>query len=258
MKFKILLVDDELEAQKRLLLHLSKFKEVQLLDTCQNGKEALLAINEERPDIVFIDIEMPEMSGIEVLANCPEPYPYFIFVTAYDQYAVEAFQQNAVDYILKPYTHERIAQALHRAIGMIEKDRLAEITENLKDLVFSFSHINDVSPGKEYIRRIAVKSIGRTTFIDVDDIILIEAADQYVEVSTSVKKYTVRESMDKLERILDPNAFFRTHRSYMVRLDQVIALVNVDKHISLVVLKNNQKIKISNNRKPDFKQRMRM
>lgn len=258
MKFKVLIVDDELEAQKRLLLHLGKFDDIQLLDTCQNGKEALLAIKKERPDIVFMDIEMPEMNGIEVLANCPPPYPYFIFITAYDQYAVEAFEQNAVDYVLKPYTHERIAQALNRAIGMIEKDRLAEITENLKDLVFSFSRGTDTRHDKEYIRRIAVKSIGHTTFLDVDDIILIEAADQYVEVSTTGKKYTVRESMDKLERTLDPNAFFRTHRSYIVRLDQVVALEQVDKHISLVTLKNNQKVKISNTRKPDFKRRMRM
>ncbi|WP_299535765.1 LytTR family DNA-binding domain-containing protein [Ulvibacterium sp.] len=256
MKYKTVIVDDELEAQKRLLLHLKKFREVQLLDSCKNGKEALRTIKKERPDIVFMDIEMPEMNGIQVLANCPEPYPYFIFVTAYDQYAVEAFEQNAVDYILKPYTHERIAQALDRAIGMIEKDRLAEITGNLKDLVFSFSQGIDAHHNKEYLRRIAVKSIGHTIFLDVADIILIEAADQYVEVSTTGKKYTVRESMDKLERKLDPKAFFRTHRSYIVRLDQVIALENVDKHISLVTLKNNQKIKISNSRKPDFKLRM--
>lgn len=258
MKFKVLIVDDELEAQKRLLLHLSRFEDLQHLDTCQNGKEALQAIKNDRPDIVFMDIEMPEMNGMEVLANCPEPFPYFIFVTAYDQYAVEAFEQNAVDYILKPYTHDRFAQALRRAIGMIEKDRLAEITENLKDLVFSFSHRTVARPEKEYIRRIAVKSIGHTSFIDVDDIILIEAADQYVEVITLKKKYTVRESMDKLEDSLDPSQFFRTHRSYIVRLDQVAALENVDKHISLVVLKNHQKVKISNTRKPNFKQRMRM
>ncbi|UJH67806.1 LytR/AlgR family response regulator transcription factor [Allomuricauda sp. SCSIO 65647] len=256
MKFKTLVVDDELEAQKRLLFHLGKFEELELLGANQNGKEALETINSKSPDIVFLDVEMPEMNGIDVLANCRPPFPYIIFVTAYNQYAVEAFEQNAVDYILKPYTFERIQRALNKATTLIEKDRLASINENFKDLLFTLSKSNVTNLNTEFIKRIAVKSIGHTTFIPVDDIIYIEAADQYVEVHTEKKKFTVRESMDKLERTLDPRFFFRTHRSSIVNLESVMAIENVDKHISLVILNNKKKVKIANNRKQDFKEKM--
>lgn len=256
MKFKTLVVDDELDAQKRLLLHLSKFEKLQVLEAKSNGQEALETIRSVAPDIIFLDVEMPVMSGIDVLANCEEPYPYIIFVTAYNQYAVEAFEQNAVDYVLKPYTFERIQRALNKAIDMIEKDRLANINENFKDLLFSLSAQGPISSEMEFVKRIAVKSIGHTRFIPVEDIIYIEAADQYVEVHTAEKKFTVRESMDKLERTLDPKYFFRTHRSYLVNLESVRALENVDKHVSLVLLSNGKKVKITGNRKPDFKEKM--
>ncbi|MEM7486867.1 MAG: LytTR family DNA-binding domain-containing protein [Bacteroidota bacterium] len=256
MKFKVLVVDDELEAQKRLLHHLRKFSNLELLKADQNGQEALNTIRTQSPTIVFMDVEMPEMSGIDVLANCERPYPYIIFVTAYNQYAIEAFEQNAVDYILKPYTFERIELALNRATTLIEKDRLANINENFKDLLFSLSKNMVPDSDSEYIKRIAVKSIGQTIFIPVDEIIFIEAADQYVEVYTEKKRYTVRESMDKLEKSLDPQFFFRTHRSSIVNLECVIALENIDKHISLVLLNNNRKVKITNNRKQAFKDKM--
>ncbi len=256
MKFKTLVVDDELEAQKRLLLHLGRFESLQLIGADQNGNEALKTIKEEAPDIVFLDVEMPEMNGIDVLANCEPPFPYIIFVTAYNQYAVQAFEQNAVDYVLKPYTLERIEQAVDRAIEIIKKDRLASMNENFKDLLFALNKGTGTSMLGDYIKRIAVKSIGRTTFIPVDDIIFIEAADQYIDVYTEKKKFTVRESMDALERNLDPSLFFRTHRSYMVSLEHVSALENVDKHISVVVLKNGKRLKIANNRKQEFKSRM--
>ncbi len=256
MKYTVLVVDDELEAQKRLLLHLGRLDGLQLLEADTNGKEALETIRLKSPDIVFLDVEMPEMNGIDVLANCNPPYPYIIFVTAYNQYAVEAFEQNAVDYILKPYTFERIQKALDRAIEMIQKDRLASINENFKELLFSLSRNNKGNTNAIFINRIAVKSIGETTFIPVEDVIHIEAADQYVEVCTNKKKYTVRESMDKLEKSLDPKSFFRTHRSFIVNLDCVSAIETVDKHISLVKLNNGNKVKLSNNRKQDFKAKM--
>lgn len=256
MKFKTLIVDDELEAQKRLLLHLGKFESLQLIGADQNGKAALKSIKRESPDIVFLDVEMPEMSGIEVLAHCDPPFPYIVFVTAYSQYAVEAFEQNAVDYVLKPYTFERIEQAVERAVEIIKKDRLSSVNENFKDLLFALNRNTGPLADRDYIKRIAVKSIGKTIFIPVEDIVFIEAADQYIEVYTEKNKFTVRESMDALERNLDPALFFRTHRSFIVSLDHVSALENVDKHISIVILKNGKRLKIANNRKQEFKSRM--
>lgn len=257
MKLRTLVVEDELEARNRLMLYLDKFPELHLLKASQNGKEALDTIRDEAPDIVFLDVEMPEMNGIDVLAHCEPPFPYIIFVTAYSQYAVEAFEQNAVDYILKPYTFERVEKALVRAIDMIKKDRLTNLDGNFQDLLLSLSGSTSVTPDSEYIKRIAVKSIGHTVFIPVETVLLIEAADQYVEVHTDKKKFVVRESMDSLESKLDPNLFFRTHRSAMVSLDQVRGLETVDKHSSLVLLQDGRKVKISNNRKKEFKEKMR-
>ncbi|MEM9078441.1 MAG: LytTR family DNA-binding domain-containing protein [Bacteroidota bacterium] len=256
MRYKVLVVDDELEAQKRLLLHLRGFDKLQLLEPNSDGKEALKTIKSESPDIVFLDVEMPEMNGIDVLSHCSPPYPFIIFVTAYNQYAVEAFEQNAVDYILKPYTFERVQKAVNRAINVMEKDRLASISENLKELLFTVSQTNKHDFNVVYINRIAVKSIGMTTFIPVDEVVYIEAADQYIEVYTETKKYTVRESMDKLEKSLNPNSFFRTHRSFIVNLNCVLAMETIDKHVSLIKLNNGKKVKIVNNRKQEFKTKM--
>ncbi|WP_435623534.1 LytR/AlgR family response regulator transcription factor [Flagellimonas sp.] len=256
MKYKVLVVDDELEAQKRLLLHLGRFSQLQLLEADSNGKEALKTIRSESPEIVFLDVEMPEMSGVDVLAQCSPPYPYIIFVTAYNQYAVDAFEQNAIDYILKPYTFERVQKALDKAIDMIEKDRLVNIHENFKELLFALSRNDERNTDSVFINRIAVKSVGVTTFIPVDEVVYIESADQYVEVYTQTKKFTVRESMDKLEKSLNPNTFFRTHRSFIVNLDCVSAIETVDKHLSLAILTNGKKVKISANRKQEFKEKM--
>ncbi|MEL6561576.1 MAG: LytTR family DNA-binding domain-containing protein [Bacteroidota bacterium] len=246
MIYKTLIVDDEQEALNRLSFHLKDFGELEIIDRCSNGKEALKSITNNKPDIVLIDIEMPEMSGIEVLRKVKDVFPYFIFVTAYSHYAIEAFEQHAIDYILKPYSKERIKQAVHRAIAMIQRDQLAENAKNYHR--FLSEHLTS-SPEPTYIKRIAVKSLKNTVFIDVNEVLYIEAANQYVNVFTAAKTFVVRESMDKLEQTLDPGSFFRTHRSYIVNLNQIEAIENVDKHISNAVLKNGQKIKVSNNRK---------
>ncbi|MEM9648154.1 MAG: LytTR family DNA-binding domain-containing protein [Bacteroidota bacterium] len=256
MRYKVLIVDDEQEARNRLRLHLENFSVLQSIDSCKDGKQALAKIKELNPDIVFIDIEMPGMNGIEVLRNCGKPYPYFIFVTAYNQYAIEAFEQNAIDYILKPYAGERIVTALKKAVERLDKDRLAKTADDYRNLLLSFSDSLESSKNKEFVKRIAVKSVGKTSFINVDDIVSIEAADQYVEVETSTKKHTVRESMDHLEAILDPKKFFRVHRSFIINIDGVVGIENYDKNSSVVILQNHRKIRVSNSRKSDFKKWM--
>ena len=256
MGYSVLIVDDEREALNRLQLHLEKFSDLDTITACTNGKEALAHITTQRPDIAFLDIEMPELNGIEVVQRCKPPYPYFVFVTAYNTYAIEAFEQNAIDYILKPYDPERITKALHKTFQILKKDELADTAAQYQQLISAFAEnaVND--PERAYIRRIAVKSIGKTVFINVDHILQIEGADQYVEVITEEKQFTVRESMDKLEKTLDPEKFFRTHRSCIVNIEMVSAIENVDKHSSLVVLKNGKKVKLANSRKSDFQKWM--
>jgi len=254
MKFKTLIVDDEQEALNRLKLHVKKYGELELIGSCSNGKEAVNSIVQNKPDIVLIDIEMPEVNGIEVLRRIKGEHPYFIFVTAYGHYAIQAFEEHAIDYILKPYSEERLNQALKRAISMVQRDQSAKNSENYQR--FLAEHMTPNSH-RGYIKRISIKSLRKTKFIDVNEIIYIEAADQYVNVITKTKTSVVRESMDKLEQSLDPSVFFRTHRAYIVNLNQVEAIENIDKHQSSAILKNGKKIKLSNSRKSNFKKSMR-
>ncbi len=249
MKYKTLIIDDEQEALNRLIFHLNDFDELEIIGQCSNGKEALKSIDKDKPDIVLIDIEMPEMNGIEVLRNIKHAFPYFIFVTAYSHYAIEAFEQHAIDYILKPYSKERIKKALNRAISMIQRDELAQNAKNYHR--FLSQNITPITK-PTYIKRIAAKSLKNIVFIDVNEIIYIEAANQYVHVITKAKTFVVRESMDKLEQTLDPNSFFRTHRAYIVNLNHIEAIENIDKHLSNAILKNGKRIKISNSRKSDL------
>ncbi len=256
MKYSTVIVDDEAEARTLLSLYVSKNPQLRLSGSCKNGKEALTVIRNERPDIVFMDINMPEMSGLQVLERCKDVPTYFILVTAYDQYALTAFEKNAIDYVLKPYTEERIFDAVAKAITILQKDQLAEMGLRYEQLLAAFAQETKEKETKNYLQRIAVKSIGKTLFVDVHEVFYILAADQYVEVITLDKKYTVRESMDYLEEVLDPRLFFRTQRSVIVNMTQVKGMEVVDKNSSLVLLKNNVKVKLSNLRKTAFRKAM--
>ena len=256
MKYKTIIVDDEEDARKLLELYVRKSPNIDLLSVCKNGNEALEAIQTYQPSIVFLDIQMPEVNGIQVAEQCPHPQPYFVFVTAFDQYAVDAFERNAIDYILKPYSQNRIEVAIEKAISSLERDDLANRAKQLSDLIAAINKGDLVTPNTSYLERIAIKGIGKTEFINIDDVIHISAADQYVEVFTSNHKHIVRESMDRLEQLLDPAVFFRTHRSHIVRLSKVKSTEVLDKNNSAIRLENGMLVKLSNSRKQTFKEIM--
>ncbi|MEM1134855.1 MAG: LytTR family DNA-binding domain-containing protein [Bacteroidota bacterium] len=251
MIYKVAIVDDEEDARELIKIHLSRQSEMQVIGEAKNGAEAIELIKEKKPDIVLLDIQMPEFNGLEVVSALSGT-PHFIFITAYDQFAVKAFELNAVDYLLKPFTDIRFDESLRRAKeiilqGRTEKDVYVMLLEEIK---------NHQTVSNQFIKRLAYKAGAKTSYINIDDIVMIEAADQYVDVHTKAKKYLLRQSMDYLEEMLDPQIFFRTHRSFIVRLSEVDSVEQYQARNLLVHLKNGKTVKLSSIRKQLFQNRL--
>ena len=246
---KILIVDDEEDARELLKHHLSKLERVELLGEAKDGKEAITMITKLQPDLVLLDIEMPEFNGIEVLKRL-ENIPYIIFVTAFNEYAIQAFEVHAVDYLLKPFTEERLFDAIHKA----EKQILADVL----DQSLYIDLLNGLLNRREtkYIHRLSVKSNHKTHFIDVSTIVMIEAADQYVSIQTASDKHLARLSMDYLEKALDPELFIRTHRSYIIAINAVRSVEQYEPKNLLIHLEGGFKAKLSQSRKVIFENRL--
>jgi two-component system LytT family response regulator len=199
-KIRALVIDDEPLARSNVLLLLRKSPEIEILGECGSALEGLEAIPKLHPDLVFIDVRMPEYDGFDVLEMLGrDAPPAVIFVTAYDQYALKAFDTGALDYLLKPFSNARFARALDRA-----KERIA---------------LRGSSPGK--MDRLTIKSAGRVLFLAAGEIDWIEAADYYASLHVGPKTYLVRRSMNELESDLDPSRFCRIHRSAIVNLERV-------------------------------------
>lgn len=212
---RTLIVDDEVWARRRVARLLEAESDVELAGECDTGTAAVEHILTERPDLVILDIQMPDMTGFEVLeAVCPEYMPRVIFATAYDSYAIRAFDANAVDYLLKPFDPERFHTALSRARREIGSDSL---DGRLKALLQSVT----TSTAKQYLERIVVRSGGRVLFLRVDEIARLEASGNYITVHARGETHLLRDTMSRLESQLDPNVFLRIHRSSLVNLDYV-------------------------------------
>ena len=210
-KLNILIVDDEPPARAKLRLLLKKENWIGLLSEAENGVEAITKIEMEHPDLVFLDIQMPGMTGFEVIeAINPERMPNIIFVTAFDEFAIDAFNVDAVDYLLKPYDKPRFQKALHRALKRIDSENSPPI--NYSNL------LSKVHPKKE---RFLIKEGDRYFFISVKDIITFKSADKYVEIHTIKGKYLVRDTLNHLETCLERN-FVRIHRSTIINLHCVV------------------------------------
>jgi two-component system LytT family response regulator len=213
---KVLLVDDEPLARRVISEMLKDDAEVEIIGECINGQEALEKIRAHAPDLLFLDVQMPLMSGFELLeALASEKMPHVIFVTAYDQYAVRAFDVHAVDYLLKPFDNERFATALARAKEHIRAERKGELDQHILAL------LDELKAESKYLERLIIKNGGRVSFIDVDDIDWIEAEGNYVSIHIGKKSHLLRETFSHLEAQLDPKKFRRIHRSAIVRLDRI-------------------------------------
>ena len=239
---KVLIVDDEPLARERVRRHLRDEPGVEIVGEAGNGREAVAVIEEKTPDLVFLDVQMPEMNGFDVLKALEEnQIPAIVFTTAYDKYAIQAFEFHALDYLLKPFSRERFSRAVRHAREQLENsrqsgsidERLVSLLENLK--------------AKKYLERIVVKTSGRVFFIKTEEIDWIEAAGNYLKLHVGRDAHLIRETMQSIEAKLDPEKFFRIHRSTLVQIDRIKELHPLFGGDYAVILRNGTELNLSRN-----------
>jgi len=237
MKLRILIVDDEPLARERIRSLLADEPDVEVLAECKNGQDALEAIKKQSPDLVFLDVQMPGMGGFEVLSALPEErMPMVIFVTAFDQHALKAFEVHALDYLLKPFKQARFKTTLQRAREALQNRQAGQASKNLLAL------LNDTKPLRERLSRIPVRTGERVVFVKTAQIEYIESAGNYVVLHTSKENHVVRETLTALEEKLDPKQFIRISRSTLVNLEQIKELQPLFKGEHAVVLHNGKQL----------------
>jgi two-component system LytT family response regulator len=240
MSIRTIIVDDVELARERIKILLDD-PEVEIVAECANGREAVKAIGGLKPDLVFLDVQMPKVGGFEVVeAVGVEEMPAVIFVTAYDEYALRAFEVNAVDYLLKPFDQERLNKAVARAKRAIRRGTPdGEAEERLRRLLM------EVREEPKYLKRIPVKSARDTTLIFTESIDWVGAAGHYLELHVGGETHLIREQLSHLEARLDPEQFVRIHRSVIVNLDRIKSLRPLFNGDHLVILKNGQELNLS-------------
>lgn len=215
-RIRTLVVDDEPLARERLTGLLFNEPDIEIVGQCRDGEEAITSIVDLSPDLVFLDVQMPHMNGFEVIdAVGNERMPLVIFVTAFDQHALKAFQVRALDYLLKPFDRERFAEALQRARKQIDREETGDLGRRLIALV------KDLRKDHPKTERLVVKSGGRLFFLRADEIDWIEAAGNYVRLHVGNTSHLLRETMNAIEGRLDPEKFFRIHRSRIVNMERI-------------------------------------
>jgi two-component system, LytTR family, response regulator len=215
-KIRALIVDDEPLAREGIRMRLKQEPDVEVIGACKNGREAVAAILRDLPDLVFLDIQMPRLDGFGVIeAVGVRQMPYVIFVTAYDEHALRAFDVSALDYLLKPIDGGRFSESLERVRSRIRGENLEAVSERLKKMMAS------LSVERSHLERLSIKSAGRITFIGVDEVDWIEAADNYVQVHSGRESHLLHATMNSLESRLDPNKFLRIHRSIIVNISRI-------------------------------------
>lgn len=254
---RVLIVDDEMLARQRVEDLLRGEDGVEIVAQASTGDSALQAIREWKPDLVFLDVQMPGKTGLEVVREIgPANMPPTIFVTAFDQHALAAFELAAVDYLVKPFDDERFGQAFHRARRMIELEQVGRLSEQLVALLQGARPAQRPPARSEYLERIAVEMKGQVRVIPVKQIDYIVASGPYAELHVADKRYVIRERMQTLEERLDPSRFFRIHRSAIVRLDLVETLLRNPGGDYAVQLKGGTRLKVSRSRFETLEQRI--
>lgn len=239
---RAMVVDDELIARRGVRMLLAQDPELVVVGEARNGKEAVQAIQRLRPEILFLDIQMPDMDGFDVLralgGECP---PVVIFLTAYDQHALRAFEVSALDYVLKPFDDERFAAAVARAKRQAHQLREGSMAARLARLLEQRGEGAERTPGT-YQERIVVRSGPRISFVNVDEIHFIQASGNYLEVKTGGHVHLLRETMGELEARLDPAVFLRIHRSTIVNLQRIRHVESLFRGEYLVVMQDGTKL----------------
>ena len=253
-EIRVAVVDDEPVSRAGVQKLLRTDPEVEIVGEAGNGRDAVALVRRSEPDLLFLDIQMPELNGFDVLAELgPQNMPVTVFVTAYDQFALRAFEVQALDYLLKPFEDERFLIVLRRAKDEVRRARREELGDRLEHLLTSYvAHSANPSAGpvrSPFLTRIIVREGGTVTFLPVDEIDWIEAADYYAKLHSGNFVQLVRYTMNELERELDPDCFVRVHRSAIVNVSRVKEIrVDYQNH-HVVVLRSGLRVPLSRRRR---------
>ena len=232
---KVIIIDDEQPAREIIKHYLSKHTDIEIVGECSDGFTGLKAIHELKPNLVFLDVQMPKLTGFEMLELMDET-PQIVFTTAFDQYAIKAFELNAVDYLLKPYSQDRFDVAVQKAVERLQKEDkpsgIKKLTEHITENI-------------EVLDRIVVKLGSKIKVIPIDTVLYIESQDDYVMVYTTEGKYLKQQTMKYFEKHLDTSIFCRIHRSFLVNINTIKQLELYEKNAYLAVLSNGAKLKVS-------------
>ncbi|MEM9500209.1 MAG: LytTR family transcriptional regulator DNA-binding domain-containing protein [Pseudomonadota bacterium] len=253
MTIRTILVDDEKLATQGLQVRLEPFEDVEVIDTCSNGREAIRKIKTEKPDLVFLDIQMPGFDGFSVVKGVMEiEPPLFVFVTAFEEHAIRAFEANAVNYLMKPVDEDKLADTIERVRQRLSEKKKTEDAEQLLDVLAEVApdraaQFSDAvgDNAERFEKLINVKDRGQIFRVEVDSIEHIDAAGDYMIISTGDNSLVLRETMKDLERRLDPRKFQRVHRSTIVNLDQVRQVKPHTNGECFLVLDSGAEVKVS-------------
>jgi len=231
--YKVILIDDEPLARQLIRGFLQAYPQVEVVAECSDGFEGFKAIQEYTPDLIFLDVQMPRVNGFEMLELVDEP-PAVIFTTAFDEYAIKAFEAHAIDYLLKPILKERFTKAMQKWLQQVENKQIQPVAPVLQ---------NDVYEG--YQHRIVVKDNGLIRIIPAQDIHYLEANDDYVKIVTKDGSYLKKSTLSHIEQSLDPQQFVRVHRSYLVPVGQLLRIEPYEKESHIALLQCGAKIMVS-------------
>ena len=245
-KFRVLVVDDEPLARAAIIGLVKADADIETIEECSDGLSAREVIDRNRPDIVFLDIEMPGLDGLQLADGLPPGGPVVVFITAYSQYAAQAFDVAATDYVLKPFSRERLLASLARAKRRVRERRLGQLASEIVDT--SPGRSGPSGPDTAYLERLSLKQGDRTLVVNEDDVIWVEAQDYCVMVHSTRGRHLLRASLASFESRLDPARFVRAHRAAVVNVAHVRELV--DRDGALLVLSDGSEVGVSRARRP--------
>lgn len=238
----IIIVEDEKPARDLIRAYLEGYQGIEVLGEYDNGFDGLKAINEHKPDAIFLDVQMPKLTGFEML-EVLEHQPEVVFTTAYDQYAIRAFEQNAVDYLLKPFSRERFLEA----VGKLEAKLKSQEEEKEEEKTGIEKIRQHLAESEEKLHRVVIKKSGKIHVISTGDINFLEAQDDYVMIYTADGKYLKQQTMKYFEKHLDPEQFVRVHRSYIANITCIERIEPYEKSNFILILKDGNKVPVSRN-----------
>jgi two-component system, LytTR family, response regulator len=241
---RAIVADDERLARKKLRVLLDSEPQVEVVAECPNGEQTVSAIRSFRPDMLFLDIQMPDLDGFAVLSEISsEQMPQVVFTSAYDQYAIRAFEAHALDYLLKPFDQDRLHAAIERASAEIQKSKDQELTNRVLELLSSVKSQKRRIP--EFDKRLAIRTSGRVVFLNLDEVHWVEAAANYVRLHTGKDSCLFRETISRVSERLNPAQFVRIHRSMIVNVRSIKELIPVNSGEYVVVLHGGKELSCS-------------